>query len=307
MINFKYIKFTITYFAIGFYSYAQQDLQYSHYIFNPHVINPAITGTRDVANLNLSYRNQWLSFPGAPKTIAATFTAPFSKDKAGWGLSMIGEQIGPKQVLNIGASFAYKVKTGSNSRLSLGLRGGFNSFAYKGSEVRLIDIENNAVTTDINKMAPNFDAGVYHYSKKHFIGLGVNHLLNSTLDISNSGNKLFVLQPHFYFHTGYAFPVSENITLNPTLLVRYVRAAAPSIDINLNAHFNDLFWIGTTYRLNNSLSILANISLSKSIRVGYVFDWQNNKIGTYTSNSHEIFLGFDFNNNKKQIFNPRFL
>ncbi len=291
---------------MGLSAYAQQDLQYSHYIFNPHVINPAITGTRDIANLNLSYRNQWLNFPGAPKTIAATFTSPFLKEKGGWGLSMIGEQIGPKQILNIGATFAYKVKTGSNSKLSLGLRGGFNSFTYRGSELRLIDVENNAITTDISRIRPNFDAGIYQYSKKHFIGLGINHLFNSTFNSSTNTTQLFVLKPHFYFHTGYAFPVSETITLNPTLLVRYVNAASPSIDINLNAHFNDLFWLGATYRLNNSLSLLANISLSKSIRLGYVFDWQNNNIGTYTSNSHEIFLGFDFNH-KKQIFNPRFL
>ncbi len=305
--KYKVIKISFAFFAMALQTIAQQDLQYSHYIFNPHVINAAITGTRDMSTLNLSYRNQWLNFPGAPKTVAASFTTPFLHDKAGWGLSMIGEQIGPKQVLNLGATFAYKIKTSDHSKLSLGLRGGINTFTYKGTQIKLVDLENNAINTDINKAAPNFDAGIYHYSKRLFIGLGVNHLLNAQIDAPTKAGKLIVLQPHLYFHAGYAFPVSESVTLNPTVLARLVVASKPSIDLNLNAHFNDLFWLGATYRLNNSLSFLANISLSKSIRLGYVFDWQNNKIGTYTSNSHEIFLGFDFNNRKKQIYNPRFL
>jgi type IX secretion system PorP/SprF family membrane protein len=305
--NKHYILYPFIFLLMTLSALAQQDLQYSHYIFNPHVINPAITGTRDIPTFNLSYRNQWLNFPGAPKTVAATFTTPFLKDKAGLGLNVIGEAIGPKQVLNIGATFAYKINTGSESKLSLGLRGGVNSFTYKGSEIKLNDIENNAINTDLNKIAPNFDAGIYHYSKKHFIGLGINHLLNAQIDAPTKAGKLIILKPHFYLHASYAFPIAEKVTLNPTFLLRYVNPTLPSIDVSINAHFNDLFWFGTTYRFNNSLSFMMNISLTKSIRFGYVFDWQNNRIGTYTSNSHELFLGFDFNKNKKQVFNSRFL
>jgi type IX secretion system PorP/SprF family membrane protein len=307
MIRIKYIAYSLLWFVFTFSSKAQQDLQYSHYVFNPHVINAAITGTRDVTTLSLSYRNQWVNFLGAPKTFAASFTKPIIGGKAGWGLNAIAEEIGPKQVFNIGSTFAYKVKTGNKSRLSFGLRGGMNVFSYKGSEIKFKDFENNAINTDINRFSPNIDAGIYHYGKKHFIGLGVNHLLNAQLDVSNQANKLIILQPHYYLHGAYAFPVNENLTLNPSLLLRYVQSAPPSLDLNFNAHINNLFWIGTTYRFKNSMSFLLNVSLSPVIRFGYVFDWQNSKIGTYTSNSHEIFLGFDFNKNSKQIHNPRYL
>jgi type IX secretion system PorP/SprF family membrane protein len=307
MVRIKYIKYLLLLFVFTFSVKAQQDLQYSHYVFNPHVINAAITGTREIPTLNLSFRNQWVNFPGAPKTFAASYTMPIMDKKAGWGINAIAEEIGPKQVFNIGSTFAYKIKTGHKTRLSFGLRAGANMFSYRGSEIKFKDFENIAINTDVNKFSPNIDAGVYHYGKKHFIGLGVNHLLNAQLDISKQANKLIILRPHYYLHGAYAFPVNENLTLNPSFLLRYVQSAPPNLDINFNAHINNFFWLGTTYRFNNSMSFLLNINLNSNIRFGYVFDWQYNKIGIHTSNSHEIFLGFDFNSNNKQIHNPRYL
>jgi type IX secretion system PorP/SprF family membrane protein len=285
---------------------AQQDLQYSHYVFSPHIINPAITGTRDVLNWNLSYRNQWVNFPGAPKTIATNITAPFADDKIGLGLNAVNEQIGPKQSLNLAGSFAYKLRTGKDSRLSMGLRLGIQSFTFKGSLLQLKDIENNAITTDINRTSPNIDAGIYHYSKKHYFGIGINHLVNTAFN-ANKDNQLIRLKPHYYLNAAYAFPISANVDLNPTLLLRYVSGSKPLTDIGLNAHLYNRLWVGTLYRVQNSLAFLFNLSITQQLRLGYVFDWQNNQIGQYTNNSHELFLGFDFNHTRKKIANARYL
>ncbi len=296
-------------FFIGIYNVglAQQDFQYGHYMFNPQLINPAVSGTKDVMSLNMGYRNQWTNFSGAPKTIVATLHSPFKNENAGWGIGMLGESIGPKQVFNLGFSFAYKIKIGSTTKLSFGLRSGINSFSYRADLIKLYDAEDNLISGNINRVSPNLDAGAYFYSNKYYVGAGVNHIAGNALDVSSKGGRLMVLEPHYYLTAGYANAISNNFVINPSMLIKKSSGNALSVDFNCNVHCYDLFWLGTSYRLNNSISFLANIQISKTIRFGYVFDWQTSAVRTYTSNSHELFLGFDFIKNRKQIFNSRYL
>lgn len=296
---------------------AQQDALYSQYMFNPFAINPAYAGSRSSMSGVVLARKQWAGIDGAPTTGSFALHSPFKGKNFALGINGIYDKIGP--ATNAGAllTYAYHLKLGPG-KLSLGLRGGVYSNRLDNSILVFNDGSDSKNTGDVyQKMVPTFDFGGYYYTNKFYLGLSVNHLLASgTFNVdslstlnSGSGSQLFsTYDRHLSLATGVALVVNPNVVLKPSLLVKYVHGAPLNIDVNFSVLLNKVFWIGASVRSSKAIVGILEYNITDFVRVGYSYDFSFGAIRSYTTGSHELFLGFDLSvAKKKNAYSTRYL
>jgi len=286
-------------------TFAQQDPQYTQYMYNQAVINPAYAGSKDALSIVSLYRNQWSGFDGAPKTLTLSGHSPIG-ERVGLGLSFISDQHGPVKENNIYADFSYTIDVGEVSKLALGIKGG----------ITLHDIAlNSGVTTavagdplfaqDASTTTPNAGLGAFFYTDKYYVGLSMPNVLSST-HLDENGRSYGSDVQHYFLTAGYVFQLTENTKLKPSFLVKSSFDAPVSFDVNANFLFYDKFEVGASYRSTDSFSGLVGFAFTDSIRLGYAYDHIMSDIQEAASSSHEVFLQFDLNFPKKVSRSPRF-
>lgn len=276
---------------------AQQDPEYTHYMYNMSVVNPAYaTGTAAMLNLGGLYRTQWVGAVGAPKTF--TFFGHTSlSEKIEIGASLISDDIGDgaKKENNFYADFAYILQLGGKNKLSLGLKAGFTSLQTNFNGFRFTDPATDlAFAENINVTKPNIGAGAYYFTDKYYVGLSVPNLLSSKHIEEKSGINAFGSeQIHTFLTAGYVFQISDAFKLKPAFMSRFVSGAPVSVDITANVLYNEKFELGAAYRINDAVSALMNINVTPSLRIGYAYDYTVSNLGQFNSGTHEIMLLFD--------------
>lgn len=281
---------------------AQQDAQYTEYMFNSLAYNPAYAGSREAISANAIYRNQWWDFEGAPKTVSFSIHAPF-RDKYGWGVSAVHDRIGVHEYSGAMASFSYHFYVSKTAKLSVAVQGGA---LYHQSDFASINTQGNDpnFTTEGNEILPNFGVGLYFYSKAFYLGLSAPHLLDNQL---TEVSKLARQYRHYYAAAGYVFPISENLKLKPSVLLKMVPASAPlEADVNLNLFIQDFVWVGATYRTGASSNLLLGAQLTRNVSLAYSYDFVLTDIQDHTNGSHEVMLGFDWSLSNQRIVSPRY-
>ncbi|MEH6536664.1 MAG: type IX secretion system membrane protein PorP/SprF [Psychroserpens sp.] len=283
--------------------YGQQDPQYTQYMYNMNVINPAYAGSKENLSFGLLYRTQWAGIDGAPET--GTFFGHLRVgEKVGVGLSIIADNVGPIKETNAYADFSYTLQLGGDHRLAFGVKAGATFHDIGLADIDLID-PNDPFFQNINTTTPNIGAGLFYYTENYYLALSVPNILNS-VHLDADGNKLGSEKSHYFFTGGYVFELSPNTKLKPTFLVKSAFDAPTSFDVNLNALFYEKFEIGASYRLDDSFSGMINFAITPSLRVGYAYDSVNSDIKKYAPASHEFLLLFDLNFPKKVSRSPRY-
>lgn len=290
-------------------SYSQQDPQYTQYMYNMNIVNPAYAGSKGTLSLGLLGRSQWTNVNGGPQTMSFDAHAPVGK-KVGMGLSMIADEIGPAKEQNIYADFSYTISTSQEGRLAFGLKGGVTLL-----NVNLLDVVlPQTLTSDdplfdenINDAFPNFGAGVYYYNDKWYAGFSVPNILKSEhLDKENINTKASE-EVHYFLTTGYVFDLSSTLKLKPSVMIKGVTGAPISFDVNANVLLYDRFEMGASYRWQDAVSLLFNFGVTRSFRVGYAYDYTISEFSnSNTGGSHEIILLYDIDFTKKNLKSPRF-
>ncbi len=286
-------------------SFAQQDPQYTQYMYNQAVINPAYAGSNESLSIVALYRDQWSGFDGAPKTFTLSGHSPIG-ERTGLGLSVISDQHGPVKENNIYADFSYSFNVSETTKLALGIKAG----------VTLHDIALNSGTTttlpgdplfanDVSSATPNAGIGAFFYSEKYYVGLSIPNMLNS-VHLDEDGKKYGSEINHYFLTAGYVFQITDNTKFKPSFLVKSSFEAPVSFDVNANFLFFDKFEIGASYRNEDSVSGLVGFAFSESIRIGYAYDHILTDISEAAAASHEVFLQFDLNFPKKVSRSPRF-
>ena len=281
----------------------QQDPQYTQYMYNMNVMNPAYAGSKENISFGLLYRNQWTGLDGAPKTGTFFGHMPVS-DKIGVGLSVITDEIGPVRETNTYADVSYTLRLNGENRLAFGIKAGATFHDLGLGDVDLITPE-DPYFNNVSGVTPNVGAGVFYYTDKYYLAFSVPNILSSVqLD---AGDRQYGTETSHYFLTGgYVFQVSENTKLKPSFLVKSAFSAPTSFDVNLNAQFYEKFEIGASYRLDDSFSGLVNFAISRNVKIGYAYDGVTSDIKRYAPASHEIILLFDLNFAKKISRSPRY-
>lgn len=300
----KKISIIVVLLLIGLQSYGQQDPQYTQYMYNMNVINPAYAGSKENLSFGLLYRNQWTSIDGAPETGTLFAHLPVG-EKVGVGISIIADQIGPVNETNAYADFSYTLRLGGEHRLAFGVKAGatFHDIGLVG--IDLIDPDDPFFSQNINEVTPNIGAGFFYYTNNYYLAFSVPNMLNS-VHLDANGFEIGSETSHYFLTGGYVFQVSPNTKLKPTFMVKSAFDAPTSFDVNVNALFYEKFEIGVSYRLDDSFSGLVNFAITPSVRIGYAYDLVNSEIRDFANSSHEVLLLFDLNFPRKVSRSPRY-
>ncbi len=285
-------------------SHAQQDPQYTQYMYNMNVVNPAYAGSKESLSLTALYRKQWSGLDGAPETITFSGHSPVT-DKVGLGLSAIKDELGPVRETNVFVDFSYTLQVSDNLNLALGLKAGATFHDVGLSDLELQDPDDPFFTQDINNTYPNVGAGAFFYGDNFYVGLSVPNLLSS-VHLDENGLKIGSETNHYFGTAGYVFQVSENVKLKPSVMVKSAFDAPLSYDGNLNALFYEKFEIGASYRLDDSFSGLVGFQATPNIRIGYAYDHVISDLDAVANASHEIIVTFDVFFKKKSLRSPRY-
>jgi type IX secretion system PorP/SprF family membrane protein len=276
---------------------AQQDPEYTHYMYNMSVINPAYaTGVPSMMNFGGLYRTQWVGAVGAPKTFTF-FGHTAITDKIEAGISFISDDIGDgaKKENNVYADFAYVLKLGGQNKLSLGLKAGFSSMQSNFNGFRFTDPQTDfAFSENINATKPNVGVGAYYFRDNLYVGLSVPNLLKSKYIEEKSGvNAIGSEEIHTFLTAGYVFQLNDMLKLKPAFMSKFVKGAPITLDVTANVLYNEKFEFGAAYRIDDSVSALFNINVTPTLRVGYAYDYTLTNFGQFNSGTHEIMLLFD--------------
>ncbi|WP_284651765.1 PorP/SprF family type IX secretion system membrane protein [Flavobacterium terrisoli] len=277
---------------------AQQDPQFTHYMYNMSVINPAYaTENKDVINMGGIYRAQWVGIEGAPTTGSFFIHKPLSK-KVEVGLSVVHDEIGDVvQESNIFADFAYVLSLSEKTRLSFGVKAGVTLFSANFNGFQYTDpVLDPAFQDNINKTFPNIGAGTYLFGDNYYLGFSTPNLMTSRhLETHNGLVGSGVESVHFFMTGGYVFTFNgnDNFKLKPAFMAKGVEGAPVSIDVTTNVLINNRLELGAGYRWDDSVSGLVGFYVTPTLRIGYSYDYTLSDLRKYNSGSHEVFVLFD--------------
>jgi len=294
---------------------AQQDAQYTQYMYNTLSVNPAYAGSRGVLSIAALHRSQWVGLDGAPTTQTVNFHTPLS-ERVGVGLSIVNDEIGngTNQDTYFDAAFSYTIPTSRDGKLSFGIKAGghflnvdftkLQNYSAEGSGVAPMNID--------KKFSPNFGGGIYYHTNKFYAGLSVpNFLQTEHFDTSgNTGSTSGIAEErmNIYFITGYVFDLNPNWKLKPAALIKAVSGAPLQADLSASFLLKDKFSFGAAYRWDAAVSALVGLQVSDSFMVGLAYDKETTALGSTSFNdgSFEVFLRYEFLNKQRGISNPRF-
>lgn len=275
---------------------AQQDPQYTQYMYNMSVINPAYaTDNPDVVKLGGMYRAQWVGIKGAPKTESAFIHNTFPKNVE-MGMSIVNDEIGNVvNETNFYVDFAYVLKLSARTKLSLGLKAGatFYNTDFTGFQFT-DDTPDNTFSENVSRTLPNIGSGAYLFGDNYYVGFSVPNMLK-TRHIENRDGVAYqaVEDIHYFLTAGYVFQLSENVKLKPAFMLKAANDTPMSLDITANTLLMDTVEFGIGYRVKDAVSGLFNVRMSNSIRIGYAYDYTLSNLSKYASGSHEIMMLFD--------------
>lgn len=285
--------------------FAQQDAQFTQYMYNTININPAYAGSRGVMSIFGLHRTQWVGLDGAPTTNTFSLNTPISNSNLGIGLSLVNDRIGPTTDNTISGDISYTIQMNEDYKLSFGVKASANIFNLDTDKLTPAQANDPNLQNFNNKFKPNIGAGVYLHSDKLYLGLSVPNFLE---DSKYNDNDVAVFQErmNFYFIGGYVFDVSPSIKFKPAVLTKMVTGAPLQVDASANFLFFDKLMLGGAYRWDAAVSALAGFQVTDGLFIGYSYDMETTQLRRYNSGSHEVFLRFELFNKVSKMVSPRF-
>lgn len=301
----KLILLTVLFLTLD--GFAQQDALFSQYMCNKLLINPGYAGSRETFSADMAYRYQWVGIDGAPKTIALSMHAPMRNDHVGLGGYIYSDQIGPAVDQGALATYAYRVNL-PKGKLSFGIQAGVKYYTIDWDMIVVEDPDFVFQGDQKSKITPDANIGIYYFAKRVYAGISSKQLLQNEYGmVTVNGQKAYSkLLRHFYGMAGLALPVSDHVIFKPSVLVKYVKNAPWQMDLNASFLFNDLIWLGMTYRTCGDLVFLTELNIGRKYRLGYSYDVNVKNMIHYNSGSHEIRLGIDLDLLKNRMYTPRY-
>ena len=310
----KAILLILSIISLGF-SYAQQDAQYTQYMFNTMTVNPAYAGSRGQLSMAALYRSQWVGLEGAPKTFTLNLHSPIRDSRVGYGISIVNDNIGDGVVQEtyIDGVISYTIDVSAFGKLSFGLQFGGSLLSLDFTQLRNFDNEPIPQDNIENQFNPNFGLGIYYHTDKFYAGLSAPALLeseyfdNSQQD-ANDVQFLSTERINIYFITGYVFDLNGNVLFKPALLTKAVSGAPLQLDLSASFLFEEKFSIGAAYRWDAAVSALVGFQISEKILLGLAYDREVTELGgtQFNDGSFEIFMRFELVKSFNRLVSPRF-
>ncbi len=310
MIKMKFIKFLFLFLCIVGLTpqlRAQQEAMYTQYMFNGLALNPAYAGSHESLSATLLFRDQWTGLPGAPSTQTFSIHSPIRNAKIALGLQVIHDKIAIFNQYGVNGSYAYRIFTDKGT-ISLGMQLGFTSYNADLSALGPQDPTDPVFQGDVNKVMPNFGAGIYYYTDKFYLGLSApqlvtNSLTEDVIEIDTDARQ----ERHYFLTAGYMFELSHNVKLKPNILIKAVEGAPIQMDLNANFLFSEVLWLGVSWRSLSDFNGLVEIQLTDQLLLGYSYDFATTTdLSRINSGSHELMLNYRFRYAKNKVITPRY-
>lgn len=294
---------------------AQQDAQYTQYMFNTMSVNPAYAGSRGQLSIGALYRSQWVGLEGAPKTQTLNIQSPIRNSKLGYGVSIVNDQIGDGVVQEtyFDAVISYTIDVSTEGKLSFGLKAGGNLLNLDFTKLRNFDSEPVNSDNIENRFSPNVGVGLYYHAERFYAGLSAPNLLQ-TEHFDNSqqeaGSVQFLSKEriNFYLITGYVFDLNGNLKFKPALLTKVVGGAPLQVDMSASFMFNEQFTFGAAYRWDAAVSAMAGFQISDQFMIGLAYDRETTDLGgtQFNDGSFEVLLRYELVKSFQRLVSPRF-
>lgn len=304
---------------------AQQLPQYTQYVLNNYILNPALSGVENYADLKISGRDQWVGLSGAPRTAYLTIHAPIGKKDYktttssysvpgenprgssywenytasephhGVGMSIVNYRTGSFNRLTANLSYAYHMGLSPVTNLSAGFAAGVSSISFDKSKATPVNPSDPALGTGVNsRWKPDLSAGLWLYSSDYYLGLSAQQILPQKLAFSDNTSDSGSLVPHIFASGGYRFLLSEDINALPSVMFKYVpnSPTRPQFDLNVKLQYRELLWGGASYRFQNGFSGMLGVNVNNVFNVGYAYDFTHTGLNSASNGTHELIIGF---------------
>jgi len=283
---------------------AQQNPQFTHFMFNKLVYNPAYAGNREALSISAIYRNQWSGIDGAPTTINANVHTPFSGKRAGIGMSIVSDQIGMLNTTFANIAYNYSFKVSDNSKLGIGVMGRMEHGRIDWSKADPADIDDQLIFMEATtNWQPNFGFGLYLSGENYYLGVSAPTLLENSLytDLGYSGEYR-----SYYAMGAMMFDLSSNVKFKPSAMISYNPNAPLDLDLNASFLLMDALWLGGTWRMGDSFDAIIQYQFTNELRAGMAFDFTTSKLNDYTTGSYEMMIEYTFVTGDEKLQNIRY-
>ncbi|MBO0331723.1 PorP/SprF family type IX secretion system membrane protein [[Muricauda] lutisoli] len=293
---------------------AQQDAQYTQYMYNTLSVNPAYAGSRGQLSFAGLYRSQWVGLDGAPETFTLNLHSPIQNSRLGYGISIVNDNIGDGVVQEtyLDAVISYTIDVSMDAKLSFGLKAGGNMLSLDFNGLRNFDQEVVNQNNIDNRFTPNFGLGIYYHTDKFYAGISAPNVLESEyFDNDNSDNGVNFLSAermNIYLITGYVFDLGADLQFKPALLTKAVGGAPLQVDLSASFLFANKFSFGAAYRWDAAVSGLVGFQVSEQIMLGLAYDRETTELGgtQFNDGSFEVFLRLELLKSFQRTISPRF-
>jgi len=283
---------------------SQQRAGYSNFLLNDYYFNPAIAGSKDVHEVNMAYRNQWVGFDGAPTLVMGNFQGSIkNQGKMGYGLTMVSEKKGITQNNAIYLNYAHHFKLSDTWKLGLGIQPGYMQHRVRLYDAQVADAGDDVLTgTVYSANALDLSTGFHLYSKKFFLMGSAHRLLANSIQFTSYNDNLSF---HFNGIIGYSFHIKTKkkkiFELQPSVMVRYAQPAPLQYTGMLKGTFDNKYWLGFLYRSEDAVGVSAGVTLRERFSIGYGYDYTLSKLSNYQAGSHEVMLSFIITKDKPTL------
>lgn len=288
-------------------AHAQQDPQYTNYMYNTININPAYAGSRGALSIFGLHRSQWVGLEGAPTTNSFSVNTPIADSKVGLGVSFVNDALGVMDENTLSVDFSYTLDLNNRgSKLSFGLKGSANLLNVAYSDLNKYNPNDPQILNDVsNEFTPNIGAGIYWHTEKSYVGFSVPSFLESTR-YDNYIQSTMQQKMHYYLMGGHVFEINPMLKFKPAFLLKGVEGAPLQADVTANFLIHDKFTIGGAYRWDAAWSALVGFQVTEGMFIGYSYDSDIQALRNYNNGSHEVFLRFELFNKYRRVNSPRF-
>ncbi|WP_271770071.1 PorP/SprF family type IX secretion system membrane protein [Aquimarina algiphila] len=296
---------------------AQQDAQYTQYMYNTISVNPAYAGSRGVLSIMGLHRSQWVGLDGAPRTQTLTLNTPIGdSERLGLGLSIVNDEIGPTDETYFDIDFSYTIPTSDTGKLSFGIKAGGHLLNVDFQRLTQFNGNDALFENNIdNKFSPNVGAGVYYHTDRFYVGLSAPNLLEtdhfdeSTTD-SNSTAVSFLAEEriNYYLIAGHVFDINQDVKFKPAVLTKLVFGAPLQVDLSANFLLYDRLTLGAAYRWSAAVTGTIGFQISDSMMIGFAYDRETTQLGQtqFNDGSYEVMLRFELFKKYNRMLTPRF-
>nr|WP_294947411.1 type IX secretion system membrane protein PorP/SprF [uncultured Mucilaginibacter sp.] len=304
-------------------TFAQQTVQFSQYMFNGLVVNPAYAGYKEDWTLNLSSRLQWAGIDGAPRTNTISIDGVLNPDNKNVALGFLAtnDRLGPENNTSFYANYAYRLRLDDEDtkRLSFGIGAGLVQYRIDASKFNATDPTDGSIIGNENTLMADFRLGVYYTTPSFYIGGSVLNLFSQPL----SGSNTLVINPvaHGYLTTGAVIALSNSIDIKPSVMLKGDLRSPAGLDLTAYLLFDKKLWLGASYNTgvnlnnynrykgldkSNTVTAIAQFNINDFLRFGYSYDFSTSALAAYQSGTHEVSLSLSFRRKQPRVLSPRF-